>query len=212
MRMRAQTIVHIRWVPLRGDALSKLMDVSCPDDSSSLDGRWQTFAMRRAGWAHSSIRGATVLVTLAAGRLSRALSIAAVACDHLQREGWASVLKCQGAGREGAGKRANLLGIVQARRGTSARCAEDACTGTEGCVRTMWWDALGCTKLVGVSFAMEGRSALGPRLALPWRKCEDRRWSTRKGFGSVHFPEGRMTDTHEKELPLHVYDSEVEGQ
>ncbi|OWM72710.1 hypothetical protein CDL15_Pgr009167 [Punica granatum] len=37
-------------------------------------------------------------------------------------------------------------------------------------------------KLLLVSLALEGGSALGPLLALPWRKGEGRRWSTREGW------------------------------
>ncbi|OWM66613.1 hypothetical protein CDL15_Pgr005050 [Punica granatum] len=37
-------------------------------------------------------------------------------------------------------------------------------------------------KLVSVSLAWEGGSALGPQLALPWRKGEGRRWLTREGW------------------------------
>ncbi|PKI49705.1 hypothetical protein CRG98_029950 [Punica granatum] len=37
-------------------------------------------------------------------------------------------------------------------------------------------------KLVLVNLAWEGGSALGPRLALSWRKGEDHRWSTRKSL------------------------------
>ncbi|PKI56805.1 hypothetical protein CRG98_022763 [Punica granatum] len=37
-------------------------------------------------------------------------------------------------------------------------------------------------KLVSVTLTWEGGSALGPQLALPWRKGEDRGWSTRKGW------------------------------
>ncbi|PKI63555.1 hypothetical protein CRG98_016073 [Punica granatum] len=36
-------------------------------------------------------------------------------------------------------------------------------------------------KLVLVSFAWEGGSALGPRLALSWKKGEGRKWPARKG-------------------------------
>ncbi|OWM75174.1 hypothetical protein CDL15_Pgr004992 [Punica granatum] len=37
-------------------------------------------------------------------------------------------------------------------------------------------------KLVLVSLTWEGGSALGAQLALPWRKGEGRRWSTREGW------------------------------
>ncbi|PKI60721.1 hypothetical protein CRG98_018882 [Punica granatum] len=37
-------------------------------------------------------------------------------------------------------------------------------------------------KLVSVSLTWEGGSALGPQLALSWRKGEGRRWSTREGW------------------------------
>ncbi|PKI78951.1 hypothetical protein CRG98_000663 [Punica granatum] len=37
-------------------------------------------------------------------------------------------------------------------------------------------------KLVSISLTWEGGSALGPQLALPWRKGEGRRWSTREGW------------------------------
>ncbi|OWM72689.1 hypothetical protein CDL15_Pgr009146 [Punica granatum] len=36
--------------------------------------------------------------------------------------------------------------------------------------------------LVSVSLTWEGGSALGLQLALPWRKGEDRRWSTGEGW------------------------------
>ncbi|PKI58743.1 hypothetical protein CRG98_020863 [Punica granatum] len=37
-------------------------------------------------------------------------------------------------------------------------------------------------KLALVSLAWEGGSALGPRLALPWKKGEGRRWPTRESW------------------------------
>ncbi|OWM75373.1 hypothetical protein CDL15_Pgr021089 [Punica granatum] len=37
-------------------------------------------------------------------------------------------------------------------------------------------------KLVSVSLTCEGGSALGPQLALPWRKGDGRRWSTHEGW------------------------------
>ncbi|PKI63927.1 hypothetical protein CRG98_015708 [Punica granatum] len=37
-------------------------------------------------------------------------------------------------------------------------------------------------KLVSVSLAWEGGLALGPQLALPWRKGEGRRWPAREGW------------------------------
>ncbi|OWM86359.1 hypothetical protein CDL15_Pgr021445 [Punica granatum] len=43
-------------------------------------------------------------------------------------------------------------------------------------------DALGCMESVRVNVAVEGRSALGPWLALPWRNGEDCRWFTREGW------------------------------
>ncbi|OWM78129.1 hypothetical protein CDL15_Pgr014948 [Punica granatum] len=42
-------------------------------------------------------------------------------------------------------------------------------------------DALGRAKLAGVSFFVKGRSTFGLLLALPWRKGEDRNWSTSEG-------------------------------
>ncbi|PKI36713.1 hypothetical protein CRG98_042893 [Punica granatum] len=49
---------------------------------------------------HSPVGDVTVLVTFAAGGQGHALFVGAVACDLLWREGWDSVLKFQGAGRE----------------------------------------------------------------------------------------------------------------
>ncbi|OWM76972.1 hypothetical protein CDL15_Pgr011697 [Punica granatum] len=37
-------------------------------------------------------------------------------------------------------------------------------------------------KLVSVSLTWESGSALGPQLALPWRKGEGLKWSTREGW------------------------------
>ncbi|PKI58118.1 hypothetical protein CRG98_021497 [Punica granatum] len=46
-------------------------------------------------------------------------------------------------------------------------------------------------KLVSVSLTWKGGSALGPQLALPWRKGEDRRWFTRKGWHDSPVMRGR---------------------
>ncbi|PKI72003.1 hypothetical protein CRG98_007619 [Punica granatum] len=49
---------------------------------------------------HSPVGDVTVLVTFAAGGQGHALFVRAVACDLLWREGWDSMSKFQGAGRE----------------------------------------------------------------------------------------------------------------
>ncbi|OWM68441.1 hypothetical protein CDL15_Pgr026985 [Punica granatum] len=46
-------------------------------------------------------------------------------------------------------------------------------------------------KLVSVSLAWEGGSALGPQLALPWRKGEGRRWPAREGCHDSPVMRGR---------------------
>ncbi|OWM84271.1 hypothetical protein CDL15_Pgr011656 [Punica granatum] len=54
----------------------------------------------KVGRDHSPVGDVTVLVTFAAGGQGHALFIGVVACDLLRREGWDSVSKFQGAGRE----------------------------------------------------------------------------------------------------------------
>ncbi|PKI61579.1 hypothetical protein CRG98_018025 [Punica granatum] len=49
---------------------------------------------------HSLVGDVTVLVTFAAGGQGHALFVGVVACDLLWKEGWDSVFKFQGVGRE----------------------------------------------------------------------------------------------------------------
>ncbi|PKI60432.1 hypothetical protein CRG98_019173 [Punica granatum] len=58
------------------------------------------FVGHRVGKDHSPVRDVTVLVTFVAGGQGHALFVRAVACDLLWREGWDSMSKFQGAGRE----------------------------------------------------------------------------------------------------------------
>ncbi|OWM74142.1 hypothetical protein CDL15_Pgr008453 [Punica granatum] len=60
-------------------------------------GRWP---QRRVGRDHSPVGDVTVLVTFVAGGQGHALFVGAIACDLLRREGWDSMSKFQGAGRE----------------------------------------------------------------------------------------------------------------
>ncbi|PKI42002.1 hypothetical protein CRG98_037620 [Punica granatum] len=63
-------------------------------------------------------------------------------------------------------------------RSIAGRCAGSR---REMCVQTRG-NALCRKKLAMVSQAWEGRSALGLRLALPWRKGEGCRWPAREGW------------------------------
>ncbi|PKI53744.1 hypothetical protein CRG98_025874 [Punica granatum] len=63
---------------------------------------------------------------------------------------------------------------ARARRNVLARCGR---TRSVALV-----DTLGSAELVRASFVIEGRSALGPRLALSWRKGEDHKWSILEGW------------------------------
>ncbi|PKI57883.1 hypothetical protein CRG98_021722 [Punica granatum] len=91
----------------------------------------------------------------------------------------------------GAGARCRA-GARCSKCGAGARCrAGTRCRAGAPC--NAWGHAKRCAsdhavmvsvskKLVSVSLTCEGGSALGLQLALPWRKGEDRRWSTREGW------------------------------
>ncbi|PKI66971.1 hypothetical protein CRG98_012636 [Punica granatum] len=89
------------WLPPNGVfdlAGSILLSVEFARAKGSNDSTSE--CVRRVGRDHSPIGDVTVLVTFAAGGQGHALFVRTVACDLLRREGWDSVSKFHGVGRE----------------------------------------------------------------------------------------------------------------
>ncbi|PKI57118.1 hypothetical protein CRG98_022489 [Punica granatum] len=166
---------------------------------------------------HYPVGDVTVLVTFPAGGQGHALFIGVVACDLLRREGWDSVLKFQGAGREVftvlivvvQGTVLSMDGGSRLKDVNSLKSSEDLW----GLVR--WHSRLDpfpysepLTNLASY-FGARGISDKWSRQAVRTRI------SSRQGTHARNLCNaawecppswGRVTNTHEKESPLTVYD------